>query len=120
MDSGGLNLISIDEFVEQGYLQEVNRLFFHPLGLSLLVKYDEEDRAFKLGGVLDCREDAEGVIFGSSKDSNQSFLREKKYSSVNREKEKRSSVRLNNFGWEVQPISDMTRLDSHEEGGLGN
>jgi hypothetical protein len=30
--------MDIGEFLEKGYLQEANRLFFHPLGLALTVE----------------------------------------------------------------------------------
>ena len=34
--------ISIKEFREKGFLQEVNRIFFHPLGLALEVNIDDD------------------------------------------------------------------------------
>lgn len=54
--------IDIKEFREKGYLQEVNRRFFHPLGLALEVVV-EEDGSEHLGGVWDYRDDPEGVYF---------------------------------------------------------
>ena len=62
--------INLTEFRDFGFLQEVNRLFFHPLGLALEVRAkstDEEHTKYEvrsLGGVWDYREDAEGVLFG--------------------------------------------------------
>lgn len=55
--------IDIKEFRERGYLQEVNRLFFHPLGLALEVIIDEEDGSMHLGGIWDSRDDPEGILF---------------------------------------------------------
>jgi hypothetical protein len=55
--------ISIKEFRDEGYLQEANRLFFHPLGLALEVIIDEESGETKLGGVWDSRHDPEGILF---------------------------------------------------------
>ena len=55
--------IDIKEFREVGFLQEVNRLFFHPLGLALEVVI-EDDGSEKLGGVWDFRDDPEGMFFG--------------------------------------------------------
>ncbi len=37
--------IDIREFVEEGFLQEANRLFFHPLGLALVAKFDTDGNA---------------------------------------------------------------------------
>jgi hypothetical protein len=54
--------IDIKEFREEGYLQEANRLFFHPLGLALEVIVDENGNE-KLGGVFDARRDKEGFLF---------------------------------------------------------
>jgi hypothetical protein len=55
--------IDIKEFREKGYLQEANRLFFHPLGLALEVIIDKETGEEKLGGIWDYREDPEGILF---------------------------------------------------------
>lgn len=84
--------IDIAEFREIGFLQEVNRLFFHPHGLALEIVTEEECEACgghgrpaprsageqtppcevchgtgqveRLGGVWDYRDDPEGVMFG--------------------------------------------------------
>ena len=34
--------IDIKEFREQGYLQELNRTFLHPLGMALYITLDED------------------------------------------------------------------------------
>jgi len=52
----------IKEFREFGFLQEVNRQFFHPIGLALEVLVDEDGNEY-LGGVWDCRDDPEGIKF---------------------------------------------------------
>lgn len=57
--------MDIKEFREKGYLQEVNRRFFHPLGLALEVVV-EEDGTEKLGGIWDYRDDEEGMIYDES------------------------------------------------------
>jgi hypothetical protein len=54
--------IDIAEFRKAGFLQEVNRQFFHPLGLALEV-VAEEDGSEHLGGVWDYRDDPEGIVF---------------------------------------------------------
>jgi hypothetical protein len=48
--------IDIKEFRAKGFLQEVNRKFFHPLGLALEVKIDDVTGEESLNGIGDCRE----------------------------------------------------------------
>lgn len=55
--------IDIAEFRELGFLQEANRLFFHPRGLALEV-VTEKGGGMRLGGVWDYREDDEGILYG--------------------------------------------------------
>lgn len=54
--------MSVREFREGGYLQELNRRFLHPLGLALEVAIDQ-DGVERFGGVWDYRDDPEGLIF---------------------------------------------------------
>lgn len=73
--------MDIKEFREKGFLQEANRLFFHPLGLALEVQIDYPNRItekeksqysdpidhpnaiWKLGRIWDYRDDPEGMLF---------------------------------------------------------
>ena len=55
----------IQEFVERGFLQEINRRLLHPCGLALEVVYEEWGE-MHLGGVWDARDDPEGIIFAES------------------------------------------------------
>lgn len=63
------------EFIEKGYLQEVNRQFFHPLGLAMAISFeDEEDLNNDVDGslsIMDSREDPEGFIFGKFSETSQ-------------------------------------------------
>lgn len=54
--------MDIKEFRETGLLAELNRAFLHPLGLALEVVIDD-DGTEKLGGIWDCRDDSEGVLY---------------------------------------------------------
>lgn len=79
--SDNIKRIDIKEFREMGLLVEVNRTFFHPLGLALEVEV-EEDGTEKLGGIWDDRDDPEGIIYGDPFPSDkvskaQEFIREK-------------------------------------------
>lgn len=58
----GVIFMSVREFRQQGYLQELNRLFLHPLGLAIDTVIDEEG-VERLGDVWDCRWLSEGVHF---------------------------------------------------------
>lgn len=60
MTDDNVKRMPIEEFHRLGYLQEVNRKFFHPLGLALEVVI-EDDGTQHLGGIWDFRDDPEGV-----------------------------------------------------------
>lgn len=60
-----IKTMGIKEFREQGYLQEVNRLFFHPLGLAISVDIDAVGNE-TLGVIWDYRDDPEGIIYHPS------------------------------------------------------
>lgn len=71
--------IDIKEFSEEGYLQELNRIFLQPLGFTLETKI-EEDGTEILGGIVDCRHDPEGMVFGAGMIDPEKALRvEKEY-----------------------------------------
>ncbi len=61
--SDEIKRIDVAEFQAEGYLQEVNRRFLHPLGLALEV-LRHDDGTVALGGVWDYRDDPEGMAFG--------------------------------------------------------
>jgi hypothetical protein len=82
----------------KGFLQEANRLFFHPLGLALEIsiewpenipkkemeKYDNDaskhpNSVWTLNGIWDYRRDEEGIIFS---DGELSFEKAKKVASL--------------------------------------
>jgi hypothetical protein len=57
--------MNLTEFRKFGLLQEVNRLFFHPLGLALEFSQDDKGND-SISGIWDYREDPEGVLFADS------------------------------------------------------
>ena len=57
-----MKTLSVAEFRKEGYLQELNRQFLHPLGLALEVIIND-DGTESFGEVWDNREDPEGMIF---------------------------------------------------------
>jgi len=97
--------LDIAEFKESGYLEEVNRLFFHPLGLALEVNC-YEDGACELAGIIDSRNDPEGFIMGYDSWPDPEATKEtarKHARFVAKEKDSRAGARLDAFGWVVQP-----------------
>lgn len=56
--------MDLDEFVEKGYLHEINRQFLNPLGLALTVR-GSGDHVELIEGIWDCRDDPEGIRFES-------------------------------------------------------
>ena len=54
--------MTVKEFRAAGYLRQVNRQFFHPLGMALEVVIDEEGNE-RFGEVWDYRDDPEGIRF---------------------------------------------------------
>ena len=92
-------ILSIKEFRELGLLQEVNRKFFHPLGLALAVELNY-DGTESLKEIIDSRDDPEGFIFGDL-----TTERHVKYSeNVQKMFKDKEQYRKNKFGFHVQPI----------------
>jgi hypothetical protein len=100
--SDTIKRIDITEFRERGYLQEANRLFFHPLGLALEITQDE-DGSEHLSGVWDYREDPEGITFGGPDDYG---LDVAKAEAVEGDRLEHVGARLALFGQSVQPLTN--------------
>ena len=100
-----IKTISIKEFVEKGYLQEVNRQFFHPLGLALECAYYEDLKEWVLHSIWDYRDDPEGMTFGIFDESNI-----EKAKNVITEQYMKKTVRRLKFGWSegIQPLQIKT------------
>jgi len=90
--------ISIKEFREFGFLQEVNRQFFHPLGLALEVTTND-DGSESLGNVWDYRDDPEGIVF--DKFDEVDFKKARRVAEL---REQKAKVRLEIFGFVIQPV----------------
>jgi hypothetical protein len=74
------NYIDIKEFREKGYLQEVNRRFLHPLGLSMEIGQHETNGDEIILGIIDLRE--EGIKYdlqGSTRDRIERFKHRKTF-----------------------------------------
>jgi hypothetical protein len=90
--------IDINEFRRLGYLQEANRLFFHPLGLALEVQVNDITGKEFLSGVWDYREDKEGIYFGHLTDQNKTNYVQEQFKS-------RQVDRFNILGFTIQDQS---------------
>lgn len=87
--------LDLDEFRNDGYLQEVNRRFFHPLGLALAVVYGNQEQLV----VLDYRHDPEGVRYDE--------VDLRKFERVRLEWAHRQVDRLARLGHMVQPVEGV-------------
>jgi hypothetical protein len=96
----------ITEFREKGYLQEANRLFFHPLGMSLGTLGPSGQEAL---GLWDFREDPEGVFFTDL--STTDAVAKAEY--VQEQTQDKGEVRVIKHGWFHQPVKEP--LDSEDE-----
>jgi len=101
---GKIKRMNIREFRELGFLQEVNRLFFHPLGLALEVKVNK-GKPCKLGGIWDYRNDPEGVVFGDLSEKDARIKAE----NVKKQKAKLAKTRMKSVGFLVQPIGSKLK-----------
>jgi len=90
--------MSIKEFIEFGFLQEVNRKFFHPFGLALCLHVDREDSEAveTVCSIWDSRDDPEGYLFGSPDPG--------KARRVAELWEQKARARLDGLGFVYQPI----------------
>ncbi len=64
--------MSMQEFVERGYLQEVNRQFFHGLGLAMEVK--KTGKKYEFAGLWDFRKVMGGIKFGEDVINSEDFI----------------------------------------------
>ena len=101
--------MDIAELMQVGYLQEANRLFFHPLGLALEVNRDKNEETGEKGpwyisGVWDARDDLEGIIFGDDIMKDKETPR--KAQSIENEMRARSGSRTKGLGFMIQPLGE--------------
>lgn len=96
--------MDISEFRRNGYLQEANRLFFHPLGLALEVQIDDYGNE-SLGGIWDYRDDPEGILYHADE------LSSDKAEWVAEELERHEDERERLMGDIIQPINFSQNYD---------
>ena len=101
-----LKYMDLDEFVSGGYLLEVNRQFFHPLGLGLEVRTAPDGKVVLISGIWDCRDDPEGIIFGD--DVLDSDTVKTKHNALLAEQERWAARRFKALGYVIQPMPGET------------
>jgi hypothetical protein len=89
--------MDLREFVDFGYLQELNRLFLHPLGLALSIVVDDDGRV-DLDCVFDDRADLDGILFAEG------LLDPAKAQRVEREMNERLEHRIRALGFACEPV----------------
>lgn len=93
-----LKLLSVKEFRELGFLQEINRQFLHPMGLALSVNVDEDGEEC-FGGIWDYRDDPDGIHYAEGVISNEKAAR------IVGEARDRLNARFKALGYWVQPLT---------------
>jgi hypothetical protein len=100
--------MDITEFRSVGYLHEVNRLVLHPSGLALVVEAGEDGE--RISGVMDNRDDPEGIILGPD------LLDPDKAHRVSLIWNGRMPAREEALGFMIQPIEGLPELNlSYED-----
>ena len=94
-----MKYMDIKEFREEGYLQEVNRLFLHPLGLALEVVVDNDTGKERLGSVWDYRDDPDGIVYEEL-----GMEDAKKAEYISALAETKAKSRSRHLGYVVQPV----------------
>lgn len=94
----------LKEFMDAGYLQELNRRFLHPLGLMMEFDIDKDTGEVKFGRIYDYRDDLEGIIFAEELTKEEDFI--KKAKRIQEEIERRFPIRSRRLGSFIQPIGE--------------
>lgn len=92
----GKDRMSIVEFRELGYLQEVNRRLLHPMGLALEASL--VDGTEVIFSVWDCRTDPIGIVFGPDTATRERADR------FDQEWDEREAARREKLGYMTQPL----------------
>jgi hypothetical protein len=92
--------MSVKEMREKGLLQEVNRRFFHPLGLALEVIIDSNTGEMRIERLWDASDDPEGWYFENG------IIDVEKAKAIDAELERRAPARIKALGYVIQPAKE--------------
>lgn len=97
-----IKYIDLGEFRDQGYLQELNRQFLHPLGLAMELRQTANGQ-WEFGGIWDYRKDVEGLYYsGGTLRSKEACEKEKRIAA---ELVARIPIRRRILGFFIQPVT---------------
>lgn len=92
--------MTIQEFKDGGYLQELNRKFLHRLGLALSIK-EHDDGSIEFGEIIDSRVNKEGIIFDDTISQSKQYF--DNICKIDRELAEKDKSRFNSLGFCIQP-----------------
>jgi hypothetical protein len=99
-----------EQFMDEGYLLEANRQFFHPLGLQLALQVTDDGLRLR---VHDRRAFIAGPIYEPDEDRDPrekdrcSRKRRAKVARIRSLWESRAQFRLKRYGYVVQPVEEL-------------
>lgn len=101
-----IRTIDFKEFVDEGFLQEANRQFFHPLGLAISVEFNEDGEPLGFGGIWDYRDDPEGLYYDPGWMKEVLSEAQEKAAKVQALRDSKSDYRQEHLGFDIQPVDD--------------
>jgi len=103
LEWGEVPVMSVKEFMDFGYLQEMNRTFLHPLGLALQLRHN--GNLWALDCIKDFRKDDTGLIYGFAQKTQEELQPNvEKAGRVRDEMLARRAVREKELGYAVEGI----------------
>lgn len=103
------DIMPVADFSSSGFLQEVNRLFFHPRGLALSVSTDDDGKE-TLGPIF-LTNDPSGFFFGNVFNL---AMTKAKAEYARTEFDRRQQLRMDKLGYIIQSVDDMAEPDKSE------
>jgi len=99
------SVMPIKDFISYGYLQEVNRTFFHPLGLALSINYDDGENDSATLTILDCRDEEPPIIYGfKDRTAEEIVIARDKAVRVSEDMISRKNLRYKLLGFEIEGV----------------
>lgn len=109
--------LKLEEVVNLGLVQEINRRLLHPRGLALA--YFTEDDAMQDAKfpvqIIDSRDDPEGFCFAEDPDMPLEVMWEKEANFEALLSRDKAELRKKMFGEVVQPLSNLPKLENTEK-----
>jgi hypothetical protein len=107
-----MKMMPLEDFLNEGWLAEINRLILHPAGLAMTFSL-HEDGTVGFFGTQDARDDDEGFVF--KWDDGPPEKARKKADFVARAMESKRKAREAKLGFHIQPVTRPEDQDAHEE-----